>query len=170
MYHIICRGNNKSIIFRRPGDYGHYLSLLKNAKHLYGFDLYHFVLMPNHVHLLLKPHADNMSELMHVIQMGYAKYFCGTYRHIGHVWQDRFKSIHIENDPYLFACGSYIEMNPVRAGLVAHPEDWGWSSFQHYATKPMTIVDTDPLFESFRGSEEEKRVAYRKALFLARAA
>ncbi len=169
-YHIICRGNNKSSIFHCPEDYAWYLTALEEAKRRYGFSLYHYVLMPNHVHLLLRPNDGGLSESMHVMQMRYAKHYCKKYRFIGHVWHSRFKSLLIENDAYLLACGNYIEMNPVRAGLVTIPDDWGWSSYRYYAHgEDNSIVEADPLFVSFKEIKNDIRAMYRQTLHLTRA-
>lgn len=169
-YHIICRGNNKLPIFRCPEDYQRYLFLLLKAKYAYGFLMYHYVLMPNHVHLLIKPEHGKFSSCMHLIQTNYAKYFCKKYDFVGHVWQNRFKSISIETDSYLIACGSYIEMNPVRAGIVSQPDEWRWSSCGFYMRGEMNLLlNADPLYESLGKHEEERRIAYRHLLLNTRA-
>jgi putative transposase len=125
--------------------------------------------MPNHIHLLLKPNVDNFSACMHLIQMSYAKKYCWKYHFIGHVWQGRFRSSLIENDAYLLACGNYIEMNPVRAGLTHLPEYWEWSSHRFYAFgEANDIIDADPLYKSFGDSETSRRVFYRQTLQMTR--
>ena len=161
IYHIIARGNNKSPVFHDANDYLKYLSILNEAKEQYGFSIYHYVLMPNHVHLLLQPNCEKLSLFMHDIQMNYAKSYCKKHAFVGHVWQGRFKSLPIENDAYLFACGNYIEMNPVRAKLVGLAEYWRWSSYTHYACgEENNLLNPDPLFETLGNDEATRRLAY----------
>ncbi len=169
-YHVISRGNNKSLIFHGENDYKTYLDILLQAKRLFGFCLYHYALMPNHVHLLLNPTGDKLSKIMHAIQMNYARYYCKKYNFVGHVWQGRFKSIVIENDAQLLSCGNYIEMNPVRAGLVNRPEDWEWSSNRYYAQGAInSLIDPDPLFISPEAITDIIRQKYQQTLDKTRA-
>jgi putative transposase len=162
VYHIISRGNNKSTVFLDSADYLKYLTFLRKAKRLYSFSLYHYVLMPNHVHLLIKPNNHDLSRVMHLLQMSYAKYFCKKYQFVGHVWQRRFKNLTIKNDAYLFACGNYIEMNPVRAFFCELPEAWRWSSYEYYAFgAKIDLVDRDPIFETLAKNETERMSSYR---------
>jgi len=87
--------------------------------------------MRNHIHFVLEPTAKGgkLSEIMKGINLSYAQYYKNKHRHIGHFWQDRYKSILISKDNYLLACGSYIELNPVRARIVEDPKDYRWSSY-----------------------------------------
>ncbi|MBU1032890.1 MAG: transposase [Patescibacteria group bacterium] len=162
VYHITGRGNNRSTIFHVKEDYQRYYSLLKEKKKTYGFSIFHYTLMPNHIHLLVRPNNAEFSAAMHAVQMNYAKDYCKKYNFKGHVWQGRFDDSRVENDAYLFACGNYIETNPVRAGLVVNPEDWDWSSYRFYAfAESNDIVDLDPLFDSLGLSDEKNRIMYR---------
>lgn len=172
VYHVICRGNNKARIFHRSEDYEKYLSILQGAKRSYGFLLYHYVLMPNHVHLLLKPTTHAFSACMHQVQMKFAKDYCQTHHFVGHVWQGRFKSLLIENDAYVMACGNYIEMNPVRAGLVDLPDKWQWSSYRWYAFgEANELIDADPLFKVFEAQDRvrDHQLVYRQTISKTRA-
>lgn len=170
VYHVIVRGNNKATVFLDEHDYGYYSALLLHAKRRYGASLFHFVLMPNHVHLVIKPGEAGLSALMHAVQLPFAKHFCRKYRHVGHVWQDRFKSLAIESDAYLLACGNYVELNPVRAGLTAKPEDWPHSSYRSYAFgQPLALVDYDPLYDGLAAFPEERQRRYRELLVMTRA-
>src|SRR4030042_771285 len=120
VYHILTRGNNRQNVFKDKKDYEKYLGILKRYKEKYKFKLYHYVLMTNHVHLVLETaqKGGNLSEIMKGINLSYAQYYKKRYRHIGHFWQDRYKSIIISKDNYLLACGSYVDLNPVRAKIV----------------------------------------------------
>lgn len=150
-------------VFRDADDYAAYLRLLEIGLKQYGIDLFHYVLMPNHFHLLLRPSVSNLSVCMHYVQLSYAKRFCRKYRRVGHVWQGRYKSYLIVNDPYLFACGNYIEMNPVRAKLVEAPDRWHFSSYRHYAFgKKNQLVTADPFYQTLGSTDAERQREYRK--------
>ncbi|MEW6375229.1 MAG: transposase [Thermodesulfobacteriota bacterium] len=161
--HILMRGNNRQRVFKDPKDYQHYLSILKLYKEEHGFLLYHYCLMPNHIHLILETTPKtNLSKLMKQINLRYAHYFRRRYRYWGHLWQGRFKSLLIERDSYLIACGRYVEMNPVRAKIINDPKDYPWSTYQFYAYgKRDDIVDIDPLYQELGKSEKEKQLSYR---------
>ncbi|WKZ29671.1 MAG: transposase [Patescibacteria group bacterium] len=162
IYHVIVRGNNKMRVFHDADDYDAYLKYLLNAAKDHRVTIYHYVLMPNHVHILAKPTSD-LSSFMHAVQMPFAKRYCKKYKFVGHVWQGRFKSLIVATDPYLFACGNYIEMNPVRAKLVASPEKWHYSSYGVYAfgeTDPLVTVD--PFYETLGATDLERQSAYQR--------
>ena len=119
-------------IFLDETDYQQYLEILNKYKKKYIFYLYNFVLMPNHVHLLLKADTD-LSCLMHGINLSYAQYFKKRYNHVGHFWQDRFKSYIVEDDTYLLTVARYIERNPLRANLIKNLREYKYSSYNFYA-------------------------------------
>lgn len=164
-YHVIARGSGKMRIFLDDADYAAYRNLLAAYAKIYGVDIFHYVLMPNHIHVLLRPSAANLSGFMHAVQLGFAKRYCKKYRRVGHIWQGRYKSLAVANDAYLFACGNYIEMNPVRAGLVANPKDWKHSSYRKYAFgKQDALVTTDPFYPSLGATETERQRTYRETV------
>lgn len=142
-YHIITRGNQRQNIFGREYDYNKYLDLLKKYKHKYRFWLYAYCLMPNHVHLLIEPDKHKqLSKIMHGLNLSYTIWFNKTYNKVGHLYQDRFKSMIIQKDEYLLSCINYIELNPVRAGITEQPEKYGWSSyFYRISGKKSEILD-----------------------------
>lgn len=161
-YHVIARGSGRMKIFRDADDYVAYLDFLKTYVGACGVDVFHYVLMPNHVHLLLRPSEANLSVCMHATQLRYAKYYCKKYRRVGHVWQGRYKSFHVPTDSYLFACGNYIEMNPVRAKLVSNPESWPHSSYGNYAFgRRDPLVAVDPFYATLGATGKERQSAYR---------
>jgi putative transposase len=108
VFHILTRGNNRQDIFRDEFDYQKYFEIVGKYKERYEFKLYHYVLMRNHVHLVLEPQEEggDLAEIMKGINLSYAQHYKRRYSHIGHFWQDRFKSILIARDQYLLACGS----------------------------------------------------------------
>jgi len=164
VYHILTRGNNRQDIFKDEKDYEKYLQILKRYKEKYKFRLYHYVLMRNHIHLVLETieKGGGLSETMKGINLSYAQHYKNRYRHTGHFWQDRFKSIIISKDDYLLACGSYVELNPVRAKAVDDPKDYKWSSYNAYAYgKKDLIIDEHPIYKRLSNKETERREKYR---------
>jgi putative transposase len=165
VYHILTRGNNRQDVFKDEKDYKKYIEILKRYKERYKFKLYHYVLMRNHVHLIIEtiPKSGKLSDIMKGINLSYAQYYKNRYRHVGHFWQDRYKSIIISRDDYLLACASYIELNPVRAKIVKDPKDYKWSSYKAYAYgKNGSIVDEHTIYKELSKRETERRKEYRE--------
>lgn len=164
MYHILTRGNNRRDVFKNGKDYRKYIEILQKYKEKYKFKLYHYALMRNHVHLVLEPVRDGgiLSEIMKGINLSYAQYYKAKYKHVGHFWQDRYKSILVSKDRYLLACGSYVELNPVRAAIVKDPKEYRWSSYNAYAYgKTNPIVDEHPIHKRQSRGERSQRKEYR---------
>lgn len=165
VYHVLTRGNNRQDVFEDYNDFKRYLDLLLRYKEKYQFKLYHYVLMTNHVHLVIEPSGDggSLSEIMKGINLAYAQHYKRKYRHTGHFWQDRYKSIIISKDEYLIACGSYVELNPVRAKMAEDPKDYQWSSYRAYAYGKRDVpVDEHPVYLQLSGDEGERRRKYRE--------
>ncbi len=127
-YHVVSRGIRQKEVFATDADYETYLAILLKYKRKYDVKLYAWCLMPNHVHLLIE--CGFLPKVMHDINMKYAQYFLSKYSMVGHLWQNRYKSFVIQKDQYMINCITYIEMNPVRAGLVTRPEDYLWSNYR----------------------------------------
>lgn len=143
-YHIITRGNQKQRVFLDDRDCRAYLSRLVRFKKRYGFQLYCYCLMPNHVHLIGQPkESENLAKFMHALNKSYSVFFNKRYKKVGHLWQDRFKSKVIIKDRYLLDCMQYIEMNPVRAELAKTVSDYEWASYKEriLATNKPGILD-----------------------------
>jgi len=135
-YHIITRGNQKQTVFKDPADYQKYLLLLSKYKRKYGFKLYCFCLMPNHVHLVIEVNkTKDLNKIMRGMNLSYTLYFNMKYEKVGHLWQDRFKSKVIEKDAYLLECIKYIENNPIRASLVSSADEYLWGSNNYKGNK-----------------------------------
>jgi putative transposase len=165
IFHILTRGNNRQDVFRDEMDYQKYLEILDRYKEKHQFKIYHYVLMKNHVHLVLEPQAKGggLAEIMKGINLSYAQHYKRKYDHVGHFWQDRFKSILISRDQYLLACGSYVELNPVRAGVVKDPRDYRWSSYRAYAYgKKDSLVNEHPIYRELSKDEPNRRKRYRE--------
>ena len=128
--HIIQRGNNRNACFFRDGDYLYYLVQLRNLAKAIGCSVHAYCLMTNHVHLLLTPHSAQASTmLMKHLGQRHAQYINRTYERTGSLWDGRFRSCLTESRRYVLACYRYIELNPVRAGMVAAPGAYPWSSY-----------------------------------------
>jgi len=165
IFHILSRGNNRQDVFRDEMDYQRYLEILNRYKERYHFKLYHYVLMRNHIHLVLETRGEggSLAEIMKGINLSYAQYYRRRYDYVGHFWQDRFKSILVSSDEYLLACGSYVELNPVRAGVVKGPGDYRWSSYRAYAYgKRDLLVDEHSIYWGLSKEEGGRRERYRE--------
>ena len=145
-------------------DFKKYIGFLKRYKKEYCFKVYHWVLMNNHFHLLSETTSKgSISKVMQGITLAHTKYFNYKYKNVGHVWQGRFKSPIIEKDSYLLECARYVELNPVRAGLVRDPGEYNWSSYRFYALgEADDLTDEDPLYETFGNNPTERQMNYRK--------
>src|SRR5574337_70831 len=129
--HIIQRGNNRQPCFLREQDYRCYLSQLDEAAQAQGCRLHAYVLMTNHVHLLMTPEVVGaVARTMQCLGRRYVGYFNATYRRSGTLWEGRYKSCLVDSERYLLTCYRYIELNPVRAAMVETPGDYAWSSYR----------------------------------------
>ncbi len=162
VYHILNRGHNKDKIFCRAGDFERFKEIINGYKEKFDYELYHYCIMPNHFHLLMKiGKADELSPLMKGICQSYANYYRNTYEHVGYLFQNRYKSIFIEDDSYLLECARYIERNPVRANLADKVSGYPWSSYGHYAGRHRDdFITINPLFETLAGNEKGRREVY----------
>lgn len=170
-YHIIQRGNDRRKVFREDSDYEYLCTLIKKYLPKYSSYLYHYCLMPNHIHLLIKViKAENLSKLMQGINLSYTLYFKKKYKFSGSLWQGRYKSIMIERDEYLMECGRYIERNPVRAGIVKDPKDYKFSSFNFYSYgHGSDIITKDVLYCALGSCLSDRQAEYRDYVLQERA-
>lgn len=157
-YHIMTRGNNRHQVFRSDDDYVYYLDLIKRYKSGYPFDLFHYCLMSNHVHLLIKTKkASEFSVFMKKLNLSYFHHYNKLYGWVGYFWQDRFKSQPVGKDEYFMQCGKYIELNPVRANLVKKPEEYSYSSYNYYTKGDRNELITEDMFYDSLGSDNNTR-------------
>ena len=165
--HVLQRGHNRARCFYEECDFCVYLNLLEEFSVASGCAIHAYVLMSNHVHLLLTPDGtDGPTDLMRAVNQRYVQYFNRRYERTGSVWEGRFKSSPVDSEPYLFTCQRYIELNPVRAGLAAFPGAYRWSSYRANAEgAPSSIVVPHTLFRGLGTAEDERRRNYR-ALFV----
>ena len=164
--HVVQRGNNRQPCFFTEEDYRFYLHWLKKGAEKYGCDLHAYVLMTNHVHLLLTPRrTDSASKLMQSLGRRYVQYINRFYKRSGTLWEGRFKASLINADEYLYLCYRYIELNPVRAGIVTDPAEYEWSSYRHHALgEPNELIRDHALFLALGTEAKVRQQAYR-ALF-----
>ena len=163
-YHVLTRGNNGQAVFHHDADCQRYLKLLLTYTREHRLKVYHFALMPNHVHLVLEV-ADSpaLSKAMHGLNLSYSLYYRKRYKYLGHLWQGRFKNLFIDRESYLLECGRYVELNPVRANLARDPREYAWSSYRTYAEgleNPLIVAN--PLYEQLGASTERRQQAYRQ--------
>lgn len=147
-HHIVQRGHNRQTVFAEPEDFRRYLSTIEEFKTLFGVRVYAFCLMTNHVHLLVAPETTSaLGLLMKRLAGRQTQYFNRLESRRGTLWEGRYKSSPVQSDSYLLACIRYIELNPVRARMVAAPEAYPWSSAQRwYAEKnPYPWLDPIPM-------------------------
>ena len=162
-WHIWQRGVNRCECFAGPGDRARYLSLLAEHAARQACDVHAYVLMTNHVHLLVTPRERfAASRMMKDVNQRYVQTFNRATRRTGTLWEGRFHSSVIESMHYLFACQRYIELNPVRARMVGHPAEHQWSSYRTNADgEPSRVITPHPLYMALAGDAEQRRRAYR---------
>lgn len=161
--HVIVRGNNRSAIFCTDADYAFYLEKLQLACQQHGCQLHAYVLMTNHVHLLITPlAASSLAKAMQMLGRYYVQHFNYHYQRTGTLWEGRYRATLIDSAAYLLTCMRYIEQNPVRAGMVAHPSDYPWSSYHYNALGQSDDLIT-PYVEYLQlgNSAEARQAAYR---------
>lgn len=162
--HVIQRGNNREPIFAGEDDYRFYLECLKTAAESQGLAIHAYVLMTNHVHLLATPEAESsLSKALQSVGRRYVQYFNYTYDRTGTLWEGRYKATLIDSERYLLTCMRYIELNPVRAGMVKHPGDYPWSSYPATAQgKEEALITPHSLYRRLGRSDAERQAAYRQ--------
>lgn len=163
-YHVLTRGNNGQPIFHEDQDYRRYLDLLRSHVRQHEIKVYHFMLMPNHVHLIMEvPLAETLSKVMSGINLAYSWVYRKRYRYSGHLWQGRFLSLMIDQARGLMGCGRYIELSPVRAGLASHPNNYRWSSYHAYANGVAhPLLAPHPLYRMIGTAPQERQGRYRQ--------
>ena len=166
IYHVFNRGNDRRRLFQDPEDFLYFLNQLNLAKETLDASLYHYCLMTNHFHLLLKvQEGRNLPRLMHRTQLAYARYFKKKYKFTGHVFQERFRSPRIPEESYYLQCGRYIERNPLKAGLVKEAAVYPWSSAAYYALgKSNPLLTPNLYYDGMGATPSERQESYQKFL------
>ncbi len=162
--HVLQRGNNRQAVFFCEDDYRAYLNWLKQGVVQHGCVVHAYVLMTNHVHLLLTPHArDSISRTIQYVGRHYVTYVNHQYGRSGTLWEGRHKGSVISSDAYLLACSRYIELNPLRAGMVEKPGDYRWSSYRSNAFgEQSALLEHHPTYLALGNAPESRRHAYRE--------
>ena len=162
--HVIDRGHNKQKLFKHKDDYYKFLNIVKSYMNRYDFHIFHYCLMGNHFHFLMRIMKEKEPSLiMQGILQSYGGHYKRTYHTSGYLYQGRYKSFLIEKDEYLLGCARYIERNPIRAGIVTDLNNYPWSSYKYYANgKSDDIVTPDPTYETFGRTRQERMRNYVK--------
>ncbi|MDX9963382.1 transposase [Desulfobacter postgatei] len=162
--HIIQRGNNKQACFFADDDYLSYLQWLKEYALTSGCLIHAYVLMTNHVHLLMTPKSSSSAgDLLKRLGQRYVQYINRTYRRTGTLWEGRYRSCLVQEEKYLLTCQRYIELNPVRAGIVEHPGEFRWSSYRHNGQGEMSdLITPHILYQSLGETNDQKQSIYRE--------
>ena len=161
--HVIQRGNDRQTCFRTRSDYLFYLTELRRSAEEVGCDIHAYVLMTNHVHLLVTPRARNaIPRTMQSLGRRFVRYFNKAHRRTGTLWEGRYRACPVEAGDYVLFCSRYFDLNPVRAGLAGRPGEYPWSSYGALAQGA-----SDPLVTAHRAylelgdSSEVRQARYR---------
>jgi putative transposase len=162
--HLIQRGNNRHDCFFTETDYLVYLDMLRNSAVQSGCRIHAYVLMTNHVHLLISPDdRGSPAALMKLLGQRYVQYVNRRYARTGTLWEGRFRSSLVEHERYLLICHRYIELNPVRAQMVTHPSDYQWSSYRTNAHgEPSQLITPHALYMQLARQPIARERAYRE--------
>ena len=161
-HHIIQRGNNRQAIFASNRDYQTLLDLLADNAKKFDVAIHAYVLMTNHFHLLATPKtAEGLPQMMQAVGRSYVRYFNDSQKRSGTLWEGRYKSTLIQTDRYLLACMAYIDLNPVRGGLVAQAGDYPWSSYGHFTgARADKLITPHPLVWELGNTPFAREAAY----------
>jgi len=162
--HLVVRGNNRGAIFADDSDRLVFLAIMQESLAKAGASLHAFVLMSNHVHLLATGRREGeLSRFMHDLGSRYARLMNQRWGRSGTLFEGRFRSSLVQDDAYLVTCMRYIDLNPVRACIVRHPEDYPWSSFRRNAAlEPAAPLVPSPAFLALGESAESRGQHYRE--------
>ncbi len=162
--HIVQRGHNRQAVFFEDEDRETYLEILRDAIERNECDVHAYVLMTNHIHLLVSARTSAaISRMMQFVGLKYVPYINRTYGNSGTLWEGRFRASLIEPDEYLLACMRYIELNPVRANIVRSPGSFKWSSYRANAQgRDDPLVTFHPVYNALASGAAARRAAYRE--------
>lgn len=165
--HVVQRGNNKQACYFGIEDFQFYLECLQDASKSNGCDVHAYVLMTNHVHLLVTPKlSESIGKMMQSIGRRYVRYVNDRYKRTGTLWEGRHKIALVQSESYLLTCYRYIEMNPVRAFMMKHPGEYPWSSFQHNGLGRGNLIVRHHSEYLNLGCDVDERLQVYRRLFL----
>ncbi|KGK43358.1 lipoprotein [Nitrincola sp. A-D6] len=164
--HIMHRGNNRQEIFENKEDVSRILSDIAKSLIKADCQLHAYVIMTNHLHLLVTPKDKHqLSVFMQSMTNRYVRYFNSSRERTGTIWEGRFKSCLVDSDHYLFTLYKYIEMNPIKAGMVIDPKEYPWSSYHHNALGVVDELITEhPLYLDLAATKAERAVLYKSMI------
>ena len=162
LYHVLSRGNEQGNVFIEDEDRNNCINLLGEISSRFDVDVFAYVLLDNHYHILLRTNRPNLSKAMQWMGVTYTRRFNNRHGRSGHLFQGRFKSLIVENDAYLVELSCYIHRNPLRAGMVKRLMDYKWSSYPAYAygKKAPAWLKRRIILSQF--GEEDPQLAYRR--------
>ena len=162
--HVIQRGNNREPCFYSEQDYLRYLSDLEKSARKFKCRIHAYVLMTNHVHILVTPMLEHgISQMMQALGRRYVYYINKTYKRTGTLWEGRFKASLVDSDAYLLSCMRYIELNPVRAQMVNHPGEYNWSSYHTNAQGDANrLLEFHPIYLELGKTKSIRLKVYRE--------
>ena len=163
VYHITARGNEKRSIFKDNKDRFIFLDILNKAKEKYNWLCHAYCLMNNHYHLIIETIDANLSIGMRQLNGVYSQAFNNRHKRAGHFFQGRYNSIIIEKNAYLLEASRYVVLNPVRAKIVKHPQEWKWSSYRSMVgiEKPLKLLTTDWVLSEFSKNKKKAQQLYQ---------
>ena len=163
-FHVYQRGHNKSAVFLDETCFLVYLGLLAQMSPRYACWIHAYVLMTNHVHLLVTgDHEDSISLMMKAVNERFGRFFNKRFGRVGPVWQSRFRSNVVETTEYFATCSRYIELNPVRARMVATPADYAWCSYRLLGLgEPCAFLRPHPIYLALGRDDRTRQARYRK--------
>lgn len=161
-HHVIQRGNNRQVIFMDTADFQTMLDLLIEQSKKFQVAVHAYVLMTNHFHLLATPETgDGLPLMMQAVGRSYVRYFNNRHGRTGTLWEGRYRSTIMQSDRYLLACMVYIDLNPVRAGMVAQAADYAWSSHANcLGLRPDRLVSPHALYWALGNTPFAREAAY----------
>lgn len=163
-HHVIQSGHDHQSIFRDAADHAAFLDWLKEGAKRFKVALHAYVLMPDHVHLLATPvDAEGLARMMQWVGRYYVPYYNQKYQRSGTLWQGRYKATVLDAERYLLLCSRYVELNPVRKGLVSSPVDYPWSSYMHHiGAKSDPLITDHRLYWALGNTPFDREIAYRQ--------
>ncbi len=161
--HVVQRGINRQVCFAREEDIAAYANWLREYAERYGVQVHSWVFMTNHTHLLMTADSDTgISKLMQTLGRMYVRYFNHTYNRTGALFEGRYRSSLVQEEHYFLNCQRYIELNPIRAGMVKDPGDYKWSSYRSHAFGRMAkLCSPHPLYLALGNTPTEQQKNYR---------
>ncbi len=163
-HHIVQRGHNRSSVFADHADYRYYLGTLREWKEKLSIKVFAYCLMTNHVHLIVEPgeHVEVVGKLMRRLAGRQTRYVNSLEHRTGTLWEGRYKASPIQTERYLLACSRYVELNPIRAGMILSPGDYLWSSYHSKPGCREEWLDEDPCYRALALDRQGCETEYKR--------